>query len=72
MSKPTADRIELERIEPEKHSPSKCMETPMGLERLKRTMTYLSSKTIEYREAQGFEQRRGRNSEPHFSAISDF
>jgi hypothetical protein len=27
---------------------------------------------IEYGEAQGFEQRRGRDSEPHFSAISDF
>jgi hypothetical protein len=48
------------------------MELRMVLERLKRTMTYLSSKTIEYGEAQGFERRRGRNFEPHFSAISDF
>jgi len=44
----------------------------MVLERLKRTMTYLCSQTIEYGEAQGFEQRRGRDSEPHFSTISDF
>jgi hypothetical protein len=71
MSNPTADRIELEIIESEKHSPSKRMETPMGLERLKRTMTYLCSTTIEYGEHR-VEQRRGRNSEPHFSAISDF
>jgi hypothetical protein len=72
MSNPTADRIELKIIKYEKHSPSKCMESRMVLERLKRTMTYLCSQTIEYGEAQGFEQRRGRNSEPHFSAISDF
>jgi hypothetical protein len=48
MSNPTADRIKLERIESEKHPSSKYKETPMGLERLRETMTYLYSNIIEY------------------------
>jgi hypothetical protein len=38
----------LERIESEKHPSSKYKETPMGLERLRETMTYLYSNIIEY------------------------